>query len=71
MVMNVKPGQQLTIWVFDERVVKGEYDESGDKYYFVTKIEAEKALREMYPDMDADRRYRFIYFIETQPYTPE
>ena len=68
--MNVKPGQQLTIWVFED--AEGlEDDERGDKYYFVTKIEAEKAVREMYPDMDVDRRYGFIYCIETQPYTPE
>lgn len=64
--MNVKPGQQLTIWVLKEL-----WGDDGDKLYFATKIEAEKAAREMYPDMDVDRRNGFIYFIETQPYTPE
>lgn len=60
--MKLKIGQQLTIWV-----VRGD-DDNYRKLYFATKIEAEKAAREMYPDMDVDQRYARISYITTEPH---
>jgi hypothetical protein len=61
--MKLKIGQQLTIWVFRET-----WGDEGDNMYFATKIEAEKAAREMYPDMDVDQRYARISYITTEPH---
>ena len=63
--MNLKIGQQLTIWV-----VRGD-DDNYRKLYFATKIEAEKAAREFYPHEDIPWRYARISYITTEPYTPE
>jgi hypothetical protein len=61
--MKLEIGQQLTIWV-----VRG--DEGGKLFwqYFATKIEAEKAAREMYPGENAIHRYARISYITTEPH---
>jgi|LakMenEpi03Aug12_release.lakeMendotaPanAssembly.Ray.scaffolds.fasta_scaffold2253911_2 hypothetical protein len=61
---HLKPEQQVTIWVLNCAL----FDE--DKTYFATKMEAEKAARYLFPDMDVDQRYARISYIKTQPYSP-
>jgi hypothetical protein len=61
--MKLKIGQQLTIWVFRET-----WGDEGDNMYFATKIEAEKAAREMYPGENAIHRYARIMYITTEPH---
>ena len=62
---HLKPEQQVTIWV-----LHCVHCDDTDKLYFATKMEAEKAARYLFPDMDADQRYARISCIKTQPYSP-
>ena len=62
---HLKPEQQVTIWVLKEL-----WGDEGNKLYFATKMEAEKAARYLFPDMDANQRYAHISYIKTQPYSP-
>jgi hypothetical protein len=39
--------------------------------YFITKLEAEKAARILFPDEAPDRRYARISYLESAPYNPE
>ena len=63
--MIIEEGAKITLWYIVE---DGPWPQV--RQYFVTKIEAERAARALYPDEGPVKRYARVYYLESQPYDP-